>query len=148
MLPAHAISTKNKHLLLSFQIPTRGFTAAVSVFRGTPPAKPLICNSKIRLVRLRDTVFRSWADPTGEASLLVLAKFNLSPEDIIKMSLCSYSQILYLSSLLVSIHALQGKQKPCLHEVSRVKKVYFDSLPAYTLSIQITFGLFPDRGQG
>jgi hypothetical protein len=39
-------------------------------------------------------------------------------------------------------------KKPCLHEVSRVKKVYFDSLPAYTMSIQITFGLFPDGGQG
>ena len=111
MLPAHAISTKNKHLLAIYSIPTRGFTAAVSVFRGTPPAKPLICKSKIRLSRLGDAGFRLWADPTGEASLLVLAKFKLSPEDIIKMSLCSYPQILYLSSLLVSIHALQGKQK-------------------------------------
>jgi hypothetical protein len=111
MLPAHAISTKNKHLLLSSQIPTRGFTAAVSVFRGTPPAKPLICKSKIRLVRLRDTVFRSWADPTGEAFLLVLANFNLSPEDITWMSLCSYSQIVYLSSLFVYLHALAGKTK-------------------------------------
>ena len=94
-----------------YSIPTRGFTAAVSVFRGTPPTKPLICKFKIRLVRLCDSIFRSWADPTGEASLLILAKFTLSPEDIIKMSLCSYSQILYLSSLLVSIHDLQGKQK-------------------------------------
>jgi hypothetical protein len=42
-LPAHAISTKNKHLLEIYSIPTRGFTAAVSVFRGTPPPKPLIC---------------------------------------------------------------------------------------------------------
>ena len=80
MLPAHAISTKNKHLLLSSQIPTRGFTAAVSVFRGTPPAKPLICKCKILL---SSASFWSWADPTGEASLLVLVKFNLSPEDII-----------------------------------------------------------------
>ncbi len=110
-LPAHAISTKNKHLLAIYSIPTRGFTAAVSVFRGTPPAKPSICKSKIRFVRLGDAVFRSWADPTGEASPLVLAKFNLSPEDIIKMSLCSYSQILYHPSLNVSIHSLQGKQK-------------------------------------
>src|SRR5580704_5518334 len=39
-------------------------------------------------------------------------------------------------------------KKPCLHSVSRVKKFYFDSLPAYTMSIQIIFGLFPDRGQG
>ena len=113
-LPAHAISTKNKHLLAIYSIPTRGFTAAVSVFRGTPPARPLICKFKIRLVRLGDAVFRSWADPTGEASLLVLAKFKLSPEDIIKMSLCSCSQIVRLSSLLVHIHVVQGKQKTLL----------------------------------
>ena len=42
-LPAHAISTKNKHLLVIYSIPTRGFTAAVSVFGGTPPPKPLEC---------------------------------------------------------------------------------------------------------
>ena len=40
MLPAHAISTKNKHLLVIYSIPARGFTAAVSVFEGTPPTKP------------------------------------------------------------------------------------------------------------
>ena len=105
---------KNKHLLVIYSIPTRGFTAAVSVFRGTPPAKPLKYNCKIRFALLCDASFWSWADPTGEASLLVLSKFNLSPEDIIKMSLCSYSQILYLSSLLVSIYAIQGKQKTLL----------------------------------
>jgi len=42
-LPARAISTKNKHLLVIYSIPTRGFTAALSVFRGTPPPKPLEC---------------------------------------------------------------------------------------------------------
>ena len=31
-LPARAISTKNKHLLVIYPIPTRGFTAALSVF--------------------------------------------------------------------------------------------------------------------
>ena len=109
--PGPAISTKNKHLLAIYSIPARGFTAAVSVFRGTPPIKPLICKFKIRFVRLGNVGFWSWADPTGEASLLVLAKFNLSPEDIIKMSLCSSSQIIQLSSLLVVIHAIQAKQK-------------------------------------
>ena len=139
-LPAHAISTKNKHLLAIFSIPTRGFTAAVSVFRGTPPAKPLICKFKIRLVRLADTVFRSWADPTGEASLLVLSKFNLSPEDIIKMSLYSCSQIVSVSSLLVSIHALQGKQKTLLaSRQAGWRKFYFVRyLPAVSLS-KLTF---------
>jgi len=43
---AHAISTKNKHLLVIYSIPTRGFTAAVSVFRGTPPTKPFDCKSR------------------------------------------------------------------------------------------------------
>jgi hypothetical protein len=111
LIPGPAISTKNKHLLAIYSIPTRGFTAAVSVFRGTPPTKPLICKFKIRLARVRDAVFWSWAHHTGEASLLVLVKFNLSPEDIIKMSLCSCSQIVCLSSLLVSIYAIHGKQK-------------------------------------
>ena len=43
VLPARAISIKNKHLLVVYSTPTRGFTAAVSVFRGTPPPKPLNC---------------------------------------------------------------------------------------------------------
>jgi len=43
MLPARAISTKHKHLLAIYSISARGFTAAVSVFRGTPPAKPFNC---------------------------------------------------------------------------------------------------------
>jgi hypothetical protein len=109
LLPAHAISTKNKHLLAIYSIPTRGFTAAVSVFRGTPPAKPLICKSKIRLVRLGDAVFWSWADPTGEASLLVLAKFKLSPKDITWMSLYSCSQIVRLSLSAILVSVIQGK---------------------------------------
>ena len=100
LLPARAISTKNKHLLAIYSIPTRGFTAAVSVFRGTPPAKPLTCKSKIRLVRLGDADFWSWAHPTGEASLLVLAKFKLSPKDITWMSRYSCSQIIHLSFIV------------------------------------------------
>ncbi len=115
-LPAHAISTKNKHLLAIYSIPTRGFTAAVSVFRGTPPAKPLKCKYKIRLVRPGDAVFRLWAHPTGEASLLVLAKFNLSPEDITWMSRYSCSQIVRLSFTVI-------------HVVSSLEKI---KNPAYT----------------
>ena len=81
MLPARAISTKNKHLLVIYSIPTRGFTAAVSVFRGTPPPKPSKC--KIRFALPDDVIGRSWAHHVGDDSKLVLAKFNLSPEDII-----------------------------------------------------------------
>jgi hypothetical protein len=116
--------------LAIYSIPTRGFTAAVSVFRpstprvarrsgltlslskgfrGTPPAKPLICKFKIRLVRILDAVFWSWADPTGEASLLVLAKFKLSPKDITRMSLYSCSQIIRLSLFAIPVSVTQGK---------------------------------------
>ena len=81
MLPARAISTKNKHLLVIYSIPTRGFTAAVSVFRGTPPPKPSKC--KIRFALPGNVIGHLWAHHVGDDSKLVLAKFNLSPEDII-----------------------------------------------------------------
>ena len=42
-LPAQASLIKNTHLLAIKAIPARGFTAAVSVFGGTPPPKPLNC---------------------------------------------------------------------------------------------------------
>jgi len=41
--PAREFLTRNKHLLAIYSIPTRGFTADVSVFWGTPPAKPFDC---------------------------------------------------------------------------------------------------------
>ena len=90
MLPARAISTKNKHLLVIYSIPTRGFTAVVSVFGGTPPPKPLKC--KIRFVLPGDVVRPSRAHHTGNAFNRAFAKFSLSPDDIIEMSLFSYSQ--------------------------------------------------------
>ncbi len=63
VLPAHAISIKNKHLLVIYSIPARGFTAAVSVFRGTPPPKPLKC--KFVSNRLDARLRQRWAEPTG-----------------------------------------------------------------------------------
>ncbi len=63
MLPARAISTKNKHLLAIYSIPARGFTAAVSVFRGTPPPKPFNC--KIWSKRPGACFGDQWAHPIG-----------------------------------------------------------------------------------
>ena len=86
MLPAHAISTKNKHLLAIYSIPARGFTAAVSVFRGTPPPKPLNCKivSNHPGARIRSR----WADPTGGKPRLSIARIRLALSDIIETSLC------------------------------------------------------------
>jgi hypothetical protein len=73
VLPAHAISIKNKHPLVIYAIPTRGFTAVVSVFMGTPPAKPLIC--KLVLNHLGALISDPWADPIGEKFLHPLRHF-------------------------------------------------------------------------
>ena len=80
-LPAHAISTKNKHLLVIYSIPARGFTAAVSVFRGTPPTKPFDCKIWFRhsIALSRDR----WADPTGGEPRFSRAHFRLVPGGII-----------------------------------------------------------------
>jgi hypothetical protein len=95
VLPAHAISIKNKHLLVIYSIPTRGFTAAVSVFMGTPPAKPLIC--KLVLNRLGALISDLWADPTGEESCILCAILSFVLSDIIETSFFSCSQITTLS---------------------------------------------------
>ena len=143
--PARVISTKNKHLLAIYSIPTRGFTAVVSVFEGTPPPKPLKLNCKIRFRVVVVAVGGAWAHPTGDDFILVFAKISLSPEDITWMSRFSCSQIVHLT--LTAIHTVSsaGKTKnPAYVSVSRVVKVYFQSLPAYASSIQITFGELPD----
>ncbi len=79
--PAHAISIKNKHLLVIYSIPTRGFTAADSVFMGTPPAKPLIC--KFISNHLGALISDLWADPIGEKFFILCAIFSLLLPDII-----------------------------------------------------------------
>ena len=96
-LPARAISIKNKHLLVIYSIPTRGFTAAVSVFRGTPPAKPLICKS----VSNHPGALMSdlWADPTGEECCILCAIFSFVRSDIIETSCYFRSQSIHLSLL-------------------------------------------------
>lgn len=95
LLPAHAISTKNKHLLVIYSIPARGFTAAVSVFRGTPPPKPLKCKSVSNHLGAR--LRWRWAEPTGEESVLLCAIFSFATADIIETSLGYRSQTVHLS---------------------------------------------------
>ena len=131
MLPARAISIKNKHLLVIYSIPTRGFTAAVSVFRGTPPAKPLICKSVSNLPGA--LISDLWADPTGEEFCILGAIFSLVRSDIIKTSFYVCSQSVHLSFRDSLFHcSFQGNKKPCLHGASRVGKIpvqFFTCLP-------------------
>ena len=117
-LPARAISTKNKHLLVIYSIPTRGFTAALSVFRGTPPPKPLEC--KFWLNTIGALLCDRWAWPIDGEPRLSRARFNFVSVDIIEMSPSFRSQIVHLSFALAVI---QENKKPCLLSVSRVGKI-------------------------
>src|SRR5436190_14886923 len=77
-------------------LPTRGFTAVVSVFRGTPPSKPLNC--KIRFSVSDDPIGAAWAHHAGDDSKLVLAEFVLPSEDITWMSRCFCSHLFVFRS--------------------------------------------------
>jgi len=81
ILPAHAISTKNKHLLVIYSIPTRGFTAVLSVFKGTPPKKPL--DSKCCWSVLDGVCGQAWVEPTGEDSCLLVFNLVLATSGVI-----------------------------------------------------------------
>jgi hypothetical protein len=99
------------------------------VFEGTPPAKPLKLNCKIRSRVSGDAAGGAWAHHTGDDFILVLAKISLSPEDITWMSRFSGSQM--LRSSLTAIHTVSsaGKTKnPAYVSVSRVGRKSFSSL--------------------
>jgi len=80
-LPARAISTKNKHLLVIYSIPTRGFTAVVSVFGGTPPPKPFRCKSRPDTFGV--LVSDRGADPVAGEPRLSHARLRVGTADII-----------------------------------------------------------------
>jgi hypothetical protein len=107
VLPAHAISIKNKHLLVIYSIPARGFTAAVSVFRGTPPPKPLICKSVSNHLGAR--LRWRWADPTGEEFVFLCAILSFATADIIETSLGYRSQTVHLSLPSFTISSRETK---------------------------------------
>src|SRR5436190_5559913 len=78
-------------------IPTRGFTAALSVFRGTPPPKPLDC--KIWLNTMGALFCERWEHPTGGEPRLSCARFSFVSVDIIETSPSFRSQFVHLSLL-------------------------------------------------
>jgi hypothetical protein len=98
-------------------IPTHGFTVVLSVFRGTPPPKPLSCKIRFCLRAVRSG--NAWAHHVRRALLLFLAKFSFALTDIIEMSPLFRSQTVHLSLSFLT------NKKPCLHAVSRVRKIWF-----------------------
>jgi hypothetical protein len=94
-------------------IPTHGFTVVLSVFWGTPPAKPLKC--KFRLDSSGALGCDLWAEPTGGEPRLSRAVLCFVPGDIIKTSVSFDSQCYafrYRVSFLSQFR--MGKQKTLL----------------------------------
>jgi hypothetical protein len=146
VLPAHAISIKNKHLLLACATNPRFHGGCFGVW-GTPPPKPLNCKSVSNHLgaRLRSR----WADPTGGMPRHSCASIRLALSDIIKTSRCYRSQTVHLSLLLFTISFRETKN-PAYVSVSRVgeRNSLRSSEPAYAGSIQITFGPLPNGREG
>ena len=71
-------------------IPTHGFTVVLSVFWGTPPAKPLKCKSVSN--RLGARIRSVWTHHTGGTPRHSCASIRLALSDIIKMSFSFHSQ--------------------------------------------------------
>jgi len=133
--------------LAIYSIPTRGFTAVVSVFRGTPPPKPLICKSVLNRFGALDR--DPWAEPTGEEFCILCACFVLARSDIIKTSLFVIHSV--WPFVVVGYLQFLGNKKPCLLEVSRVEKNYYAPSPAYPWTVQSYFGFMtaiPNRKSG
>src|SRR5437016_11476340 len=68
-------------------IPTHGFTVVLSVFRGTPPAKPLKCKRNRLGARFR----QRWTESTGGKPRLSCVRIRLVLSDIIKTSFSFFS---------------------------------------------------------
>src|SRR5438552_481609 len=112
-------------------IPTHGFTVVLSVFRGTPPAKPLDC--KIRLNSAGALSCDPWADPTGGEPRLSRAFLCFVPGDIIKTSVYFDSQC--YAFRCCSFGTIRN---PASVTVSRVWKILcLVRLPAYLYPIGV-----------
>ena len=123
-------------------IPTHGFTVVLSVFRSTPPAKPLNCKSVSN--RLGARIRSVWAHHTGGTPRHPCNRVRLALSDIIKTSFVLHSQfrLPFVSDCYPS-HIPTAK-KPCLLCGKQGwRNPMFDSLPAYLSIIQIRFGGSP-----
>src|SRR5437588_12304567 len=81
------------------EISTHGFTVVLSVFRGTPPAKPLNCKSVSN--RLGARIRSVWAHHAGGTLRHSCDRIGLALSDIIKTSFFYHSQFQLPFALIV-----------------------------------------------
>src|SRR5258708_28903139 len=91
-------------------IPTHGFTVVLSVFRGTPPPKPLECKSVSNRLGAR---FRwRWTNPTAGKPRPSHAGIRFVLSDITKTPFRYRSQI--FAFRCCHSPSVPGNKKPCL----------------------------------
>ena len=110
-------------------IPTHGFTVVLSVFWGTPPAKPLNCKSvsnrldppsrlstpsessaRIALRRTSARIRSVWTHHTGGTPRHSCDRFRLALSDIIKTSFSFHSQFRLPFALIVYRHIFRQQK--------------------------------------
>ena len=123
MLPAHAISTKNKHLLAIYSIPARGFTAAVSVFRAHLLRSPSIVKSGLNVLALVSAIDGQTPSVERDRSFLP----NLVSRQVTSFR-CPLFSTHSFDPFVSLIQSLIDNKKPCSHAVSRVWKFYDSSI--------------------
>ena len=89
-------------------IPTHGFTVVLSVFWGTPPAKPLNCKSVSN--RFGARIRSVWAHHTGGTPRHSCDRFRLALSDIIKTSFSFHSQFRLPFSLIVHCYIFRQQK--------------------------------------
>ena len=137
---------KDQTPLGDLSIPTRGFTAVVSVFRGTPPAKPFDCKSG---PNPRDVLGGDRrAHPTGGEPRLSHVQFVLASRTSARCRVLSHSPSQsFRCSVSVSVVHRENK-KPCSPSVSRAGKSWSSRDALYLLTFRDLAGGYvpgPDR---
>ena len=129
VLPAPMPFQQRTNTSCYLAIPTHGFTVVLSVSWGTPPAKPSDC--KIRPKSLGALCGDLRAKPTGGEPRLSRAFLCFVPGDIIKTSVCFFSQCFAFRCQVHFLNRLGTIRNPASVTVSRVGK-FFGAFARFT----------------
>jgi hypothetical protein len=124
-------------------IPTHGFTVVLSVFWGTPPAKPLKCKSVSN--RLGARFRQRWTESTVESLGFPAPEFVCCYRTSSRRHfLSTHSALPFVIKFHFCFASAWVNKKPCFHSGKQGVEIRcLVRLPAHLQSIQTGFGLLP-----